>query len=72
MIDENGQEREVIKYIVKNGKITNRECRALLGVSYDESIRLLNSLFERGLITRIGVAAGTKYILPAEQEDSQE
>jgi hypothetical protein len=51
-------------YVLAHDKITNRECRKLLGTSYNETIRILSRLCELGVLERIGVGSGTKYIFP--------
>jgi predicted HTH transcriptional regulator len=55
--------RAVVEYATVNGSITNRECRRLLGVSYDHSVRLLNELCTAGVLFRRGATAGTHYVL---------
>jgi predicted HTH transcriptional regulator len=63
-IQDTSKLHEAIKdYVVSNGKITNRECRKLLSVSYNEAIRLLGSLCDAGILIREGVFSGTKYVL---------
>src|SRR5437868_5209606 len=54
---------QVIAYVTANGSITNRECRKLLGISYDHAIALLGELTKIGSLERIGVSSGTRYVL---------
>jgi len=53
----------LVEFTHVNGSVTNRECRSLLGVSYDHAIRLLNELCAAGVLTRRGAASGTHYVL---------
>ena len=55
--------RAVVEYVTMNGSITNRECRRLLGVSYDHSVRLLKEMCTSGALSRRGAASGTHYVL---------
>lgn len=55
--------RAVVEYATVNGSITNRECRRLLGVSYDHSVRLLKELCTAGALSRRGMSSGTHYVL---------
>ena len=49
-------------YVNENGSITNEECRTLLGVNYDESIKIFNAMCLLGTLKRVGKASGTKYV----------
>jgi predicted HTH transcriptional regulator len=52
----------VLGYVEKHGSITNRECREILGVSYDHAIKLLGGLASTGLLKRTGSSSSTKYV----------
>jgi len=52
----------VLAFIESNESITNRQCRELLGVNYDESIKLFKALCLLGLIRQSGSGSMTKYI----------
>jgi predicted HTH transcriptional regulator len=70
MISEEDQakyQKIVRDYVTTHGKITNRECRKLLDIFYDNSIKLLTSLCEAGILVREGVSSGTKYVLRTEE-----
>ncbi len=54
----------VIKYVKKNGSITNRQCRELLELGYDQVIRLFNSMVDSGELIREGKTTSVKYTLP--------
>jgi predicted HTH transcriptional regulator len=56
----------VLKHVEQSGSITNRECRKLLGLSYDKTIYLLGALCEAGILSRKGISSGTHYVLPPE------
>jgi predicted HTH transcriptional regulator len=53
----------VVDYVTKHGSITNKQCRDLCNVNYDESIKILNALCMIGALKKIGVSSTTKYIL---------
>ena len=55
---------KVLEYVEKNGSITNRQCRELLGIGYDQAISLFNIMIEGGELRRVGKTAGTRYVLP--------
>lgn len=59
-------------YVLEHGKITNRECRKLLDISYNESIRVLHNLCDLGMLERVGVGSGTKYIFSSTYESVQD
>lgn len=63
--DPNARQR-VLSYIRANGSITNRECRRLLGIRYDEAIALFNAMVSSGELVRIGKTASTRYVLPSQ------
>ena len=56
--------RKVIAYVRANGSITNRQCRVLLGIGYDQCITLFNQMIEAGELARVGKSAGVRYVLP--------
>lgn len=53
----------VVRFVERNGSITNRECREILNLSYDNSIKLLGGLSRMGVLRRHGVSSATKYLL---------
>jgi hypothetical protein len=53
----------VMKQVDSRGAITNRDCRQLLGISYDETIFLLGGMCKVGLLMRKGVSSGTHYVM---------
>ena len=53
----------IIQFVEHNGKITNRECRQLLNISYDDAIFLLGGLCKTGILLRMGTHSVTHYIL---------
>lgn len=54
----------VIAFVKKNGYITNRQCRDLLDLGYDQVIRLFNSMVSSGELIREGKTSSVKYMLP--------
>jgi predicted HTH transcriptional regulator len=54
---------KTIRYVKKNGSITNQECRKLLDLRYDHSTKFLKNLCEDGILIKTGKASGTKYVL---------
>lgn len=55
----------MLDYVGANGSITNRECRRLLGIGYDEAIALFNAMVGSGEIVRVGKTSSTRYVLPS-------
>ena len=63
MNEKSIHEESVLRYVRARGSITNRECRTLLGISYDNAIRLLGGLAASGTLDRVGVSSATKYVI---------
>lgn len=57
-------EKKIVAYVKSKGSITNRECRKLLELSYDDSVRILGLLTKSEKLVREGSGSGTKYVLP--------
>ena len=55
--------KAIVQHVKKHGSIRNRQCRELLGVSYDETIYILGGLCKVGLLVRKGASSGTHYVL---------
>lgn len=53
----------IIDHLKRRRLITNRECRRLLGLSYDQVIFVLGEMCKVGLLVRKGVSSGTHYVL---------
>jgi predicted HTH transcriptional regulator len=60
----NEMKEKVKRFIKKNGSITNRECRQLLEIGYDQAITFFNYMVKNNELVRVGKASATKYILP--------
>ncbi len=60
----NEMKQSIYHFIKKNGYITNRQCRELLNISYDQAIHLFNQLIESKELIREGKASATKYVRP--------
>jgi predicted HTH transcriptional regulator len=56
--------KKVFQFIAKNGYITNRQCRDLLDLGYDQVIYLFKTMVDSNELVRIGKTANTKYIIP--------
>jgi hypothetical protein len=56
--------QKVIKFVRPNGFITNRQCRVLLGIGYEQAITVFNKLVESGELIREGRTSSVKYRLP--------
>ena len=62
--------RKVIRFVKKNGYITNRQCRDLLGLGYDQVIALFNHMVGTGELTRIGRTSSIRYVLPDKDDET--
>jgi predicted HTH transcriptional regulator len=60
--------KKVIKHIKANGFITNRQCRDLLELGYDQVIKLFNEMIASEELTRIGKTTSVKYVLPEKKK----
>lgn len=56
--------QKVLRFIKKNESITNRQCRELLGLGYDQVINLFNEMIKSGDLVREGKTSSVKYRLP--------
>ena len=59
--------RKVIRFVKQNGFITNRQCRELLGIGYDQVTKLFNKMVESGELIREGKTSSVRYRLPTKQ-----
>lgn len=55
---------KVLKFVKSKGSITNKECRQLLDIGYDQAITLFNFMVENKKLKRVGKTSSIKYILP--------
>ena len=55
--------QRVLKFVKENDFITNRQCRVLLGIGYEQAITVLNTLVESGELIREGKTSAVKYRL---------
>ena len=60
--------RKVYKYIKHNGSITNRQCRDLLEIGYDQAITLFNNMVNANELIREGKTSSIKYRLPTKDK----
>ena len=56
--------QKVIKFVIQNGFITNRQCRLLLGIGYGQAIAVFKKFVESGELIREGKTSSVKYRLP--------
>ncbi len=54
---------KVIMFVKQNGFITNKQCRLLLGIGYEQAIALLKNLVRSGELVREGKTSSVKYRL---------
>lgn len=53
----------VIEFVKENGFISNRQCRVLLGIGYEQAIIVLNALVDSGNLVREGKTSAVRYRL---------
>ena len=53
--------QKVIKFVKQYGFITNRQCRVLLGIGYEQATTLFKKLVESGELIREGTTSSVKY-----------
>jgi predicted HTH transcriptional regulator len=58
----NERQREILAYVLTEGTVTNRWCRARFNVVYNTAYRDLQGLVDLGLIEPVGSGRSTKYI----------
>ena len=54
---------KVIMFVKQNGFVTNKQCRLLLGIGYEQAIALLKNLVRSGELVREGKTSSVKYRL---------
>lgn len=55
--------QQLIGFVKQNGSITNRQCRVLLGIGYEQAIIVFNNLVESGELVREGKTSTVNYRL---------
>jgi ATP-dependent DNA helicase RecG len=58
----NERQREILAFVLAEGAVTNRWCRARFGVVYNTAYRDLQGLVDLGLIEPVGSGRSAKYI----------
>jgi len=58
--------QKVIQFIKNNKSITNKQGRLLLGLGYEQVIRLFNKMVESGELLREGNTSSVKYRMGTE------
>ena len=59
---------KVLQFVKSKGSITNRQCRDLLGLGYDQAIRLFKEMVSSGELERTGKTTSVKYLLPTKNK----
>ena len=59
--------QKVLEFVRENGLITNRQCRVLLGIGYEQAITLFNNLVGSGELIREGKTSAIKYRISIKQ-----
>lgn len=63
--------QKVLKFVKQNGFITNRQCRVLLGIGYEQAIVVFNNLVRSGELVREGKTSAVKYRLSMKQKPTR-
>jgi ATP-dependent DNA helicase RecG len=58
----NGRQKEILAYVLSEGAVTNRWCRARFNVVYNTAYRDLQGLVDLGLIEPIGSGRSARYV----------
>lgn len=59
------ESEQILAFVLRNGFITNGQCRELLGIASRERVRrLLGRLVDEGRLEMVGQRRGTRYVLP--------
>jgi len=56
---------KVVQFVRSNGQITNKDCRQLLDLGYDQVIMLFNKMIQTGELVREGKTSSIRYVLPS-------
>lgn len=56
-------QKKIIEFILKNGKVTNKDVQQLLGVKDSRALKLLKELVEMGVIVKQGKLKGSYYTI---------
>lgn len=59
----NLSQKNIVEYMLENGKITNKEVQQLLGVKDSRALKVLKELVEMGVIVKQGKLKGSYYVL---------
>lgn len=64
-------EKIILEYLVKFGKINNKDARENLGLKKHELVEIFNALIKKDYLERCGVGRGIYYILKCSSEDEK-
>jgi predicted HTH transcriptional regulator len=57
------RQQKIVKYLQKNGSITNAICQELIGVARNAAAKELQKMVENGILQRSGKTRGLTFIL---------
>ena len=63
LLELSERQRNIIKYLKDNDRITTRICANILDVSNDTALRELSKLKSKDIIKQIGIGRGIYYVL---------
>ena len=63
----NENQKMIVEYTERHGKITNKEVQKLLNVKESRSLKILRELTDKGLLRKEGKSKGTYYVLSYEE-----
>mgnify|MGYP000524701196 CR=1 FL=1 len=55
--------RIAIHHLKNHESLTNRGLRGIVDITYDQAIYFYRRMLDRGVLERVGISSGTKYIL---------
>lgn len=59
----NLSQKKILKYLLENDKITNKEVQKLLGVKESRALKIMKEMVEAGVLSKQGKLKGSYYIL---------
>jgi predicted HTH transcriptional regulator len=59
----NSSQKKIVEFILKNGKITNKEVQQLLAVKDSRALKILKELVEMEIIVKKGKLKGSYYVI---------
>ena len=59
----NLSQKKIIEFILKNGKVTNKDVQQLLAVKDSRALKVLKELVEMDILVKRGKLKGSYYVL---------